>query len=109
MNIETKEINASGIKVIGEVNGEFAARGYVYFMTNDLEKTPFALLEDVFVEEKFRGQKLSSLIIEKIIELAKERKCHKIICTSKMDREGLHKYYEKLGFEKRSFGFRMDL
>lgn len=109
MNVKTKNLKSEAIKVVLEENGGEIGRGYIFFMFNELHNKPFAYIEDVFIEEKYRGQKLSKKIFDKIIELCKEKDCYKIVATSRFEREELHNYYEKLGFEKKSYGFRMDL
>jgi len=39
---------------------------------NDLHPEPYGLLEDVFVEEEFRGQGIGKSLVRAVIEKAKE-------------------------------------
>ena len=109
MEIEIKEIKTYGIKVIALENGDEIGRAYIYFMSNDLHNRPFAYLEDVYVNEEFRGKGISRKILDKIKELAKERNCYKIVATSRYEREFVHNYYERIGYNKTGHSFRMDL
>ena len=56
MQLRTKEISASGVKIVLEENGQNVGRGFLYLLHNDLHQEPFGLMEDVFVEEAFRGK-----------------------------------------------------
>ena len=109
INIDTKEVSSHGVKIVAIEDDKEVGRAYVYIMTNDLHKEPFAFVEDVFVEEDFRGKGISKPIMEKIKEIAKEKGCYKIIANSRFSNEFVHEYYEKLGYEKTSYSFRMNL
>ena len=86
----------------------------MFFLTksllkNDLHDQPFAVLEDLFVEEESRGDGMGSDLVKFAIMEAKRYKCYKIIATSRNERDGVHKFYEKLGFETYGLEFRMNL
>ena len=83
-------------------------RGFLYLIYNNLHKKPYGLLEDVFVSEHARGQGLGTKIILKIIAEAKNRKCYKLIATSRHSNKGAHRLYAKLGLKKHGAEFRMD-
>ena len=54
-------------------------------------------IEDIVVDEKYRSNKIATNLINKLIELSKEKNCYKVIldCT-----ENISEFYEKIGFEK---------
>ena len=108
MQLQTKEISASGVKIMLEENGRQIGRGFLYLLHNDLHAEPFGLMEDIFVEESFRGQGYGEKITTAIIEEAKRRGCYKLICTSRFSNEKAHHLYEKLGFKKHGNEFRME-
>lgn len=60
-----------------------------------------ALIEDVIVDKKHRGQKLGERIIETLIEDARKKKAECVELTSKPERKAANKLYQKLGFRKR--------
>jgi GNAT superfamily N-acetyltransferase len=90
-----------GEKVVG--------RAYVYVIFNDLHEAPYGLLEDVFVNESYRGRGVGGKLLEKAIAEAKECGCYKLIGTSRLSRTEVHEWYERLGFEKYGYEFRMNL
>ncbi len=108
LDLKRKEVNSSGVRLSLEKDGAEIGRGFLYLMYNDLHKEPFGLIEDVFVDEQYRGQGLGTRLVEAIIEEAKERKCYKLLCTSRYAREKVHAWYKKLGFEDYGKEFRMN-
>tara|TARA_Y100000310_G_C20433881_1_gene692783 strand:- start:236 stop:565 length:330 start_codon:yes stop_codon:yes gene_type:complete len=108
MEIQQKDVNASGIKFSIEKEGKEVAFGFLYLMYNVKER-PFGLVEYIFVEEEYRGQKLGTQIVEAIIAAAKEHNCYKLIATSRFSRPHVHEWYQKLGFEDYGKEFRMNL
>lgn len=89
-----------GKKTIGRI--------YLYLIKNDLHKRPYGLLEDLFVDEKMRGQGLGTMLIDAAIAEAKKRKLYKLVGTSRIARTEVHGFYEKQGFKKYGWEFRMD-
>ena len=55
-------------------------------------------LEDVVVDSNYRGFRIGQKIIQKIINLAKENNCYKLIADCKTD---LIPFYQKNGFQKK--------
>lgn len=108
MQIRTKNISASGVKIVLEENGQRIGRGFLYLLHNDLHVEPFGLMEDVFVEEGFRGEGYGEKITQAIIEEAKKQGCYKLICTSRFSNERAHRLYEKLGFKNHGNEYRVD-
>lgn len=111
MVINEKQIgcsNCKGIKVFVEVKGKEIARAYLYLIQNDLRSERYGLMEDVFVDETLRGQGIGTKLVKKIIKLAKEYDCYKLICTSRYKKEKVHTLYKCLGFKDWGKEFRMD-
>jgi GNAT superfamily N-acetyltransferase len=104
-----EKITTFGIKLSIVENGKEIGRCYIYIIKNDLHKEPYALLEDVYVDEKHRGKGIGTELVKRAIELAKNLDCYKIIATSRFERNNVHKWYEKLGFKKFGYEFRIDL
>jgi GNAT superfamily N-acetyltransferase len=109
MEFKEKVVKTKGIKISVEENGKEIGRCFIYLIKNDLHKKPYALLEDVFVDENYREKGIGTKLVKKAIELAKELNCYKIIATSRFERENIHEWYQKLGFKKYGFEFRIDL
>jgi GNAT superfamily N-acetyltransferase len=91
------------------LEGKIIGRALLFLIYNDLHPKPYGLLEDVFVEEKYRGKGIGKELVQRVIEKAKELGCYKLIATSRFERENVHRLYENLGFKKWGYEFRIDL
>lgn len=97
-----------GIKISAVEDGQEVGRAWLYLVYNNLHKEPYGLLEDVFVDEKFRSKGVGGELLKKIIALAKENGCYKLLATSRHSRKEVHGWYERLGFKEYGSAFRMD-
>jgi GNAT superfamily N-acetyltransferase len=64
-------------------------------------------VEYVVVDEKHRRRGIGKLLMDDVIERAKEAGCYKIMLTSDNRREEAHDFYRSLGFEASAHGFRL--
>jgi N-acetylglutamate synthase-like GNAT family acetyltransferase len=71
--------------------------------------TPYALVENVVVDEASRGRRHGEALLRYMIEYARAAGCYKIVLTSRRFRTDAHRFYERLGFEATSEGFRYTL
>ena len=90
-------------------NGAEIGAMYIYLIKNDSHKEPYALLEDLLVKEDHRKKGIGTALVKEAISEAKRLGCYKIIGTSRMAREEVHHFYEKLGMKKYGYEFRMDI
>jgi GNAT superfamily N-acetyltransferase len=109
MNLNKIPITATGIRFSIKIDGVEKARGRLYIMNNDLHEEPFGFIEDLFVHEQVRSCGYGSKIVQEMIEEAKKLGCYKIVATSRFERENIHKFYEKNGFRKYGYEFRLEL
>jgi GNAT superfamily N-acetyltransferase len=58
-------------------------------------------VEDVIVDESFRGKGIAQEMMRKIIDMAREHDCDNLNLTSKPRRASAHSVYESFGFQKR--------
>jgi len=70
---------------------------------------PSAVVEDVVVHSKWRGQGIGSQMIQFAMDKARQAKCYKLALTCSINRDRAHKFYESLGFEKHGYGFLISL
>jgi len=105
--VNRKDAKAYGIKFFIEKDGQEVGRAFLYIMHNDLKKEPFGLLEDVFVDEKMRGQGIGTALLNQVIAKAQELGCYKLVATSRYGRDEVHKMYEKRGFQDFGKEFKM--
>jgi L-amino acid N-acyltransferase YncA len=68
------------------------------------------LIEDVVVDEKYRGQGLSKQLVTHAVRFVKEQGIPLIMLTSNPTRIAANKLYQKLGFEQKQTNvYRMNL
>ncbi|MEI6731599.1 MAG: GNAT family N-acetyltransferase [archaeon] len=108
MEINKKDLNATGIKFYIKHEGREVARAHLYLLRNDLHKQPFGFMEDVFISEELRGKGMGTTLVQRVIEEAKTAGCYKLICTSRHSKPKVHALYEKLGFADHGKEFRMN-
>jgi len=80
-----------GTRVIGMATGNYVQK---------LGKK-IGYIEDVVVDETYRGQGIGKKLLQYIIEDARSTQVRQIYLTSKAGRTAANALYEKLGFEKR--------
>ena len=56
------------------------------------------IIEDVAVNEKYRGKGVGKKLVERLILIGKQKNCDKIVLSSS---EQNSKFYEKIGFKKK--------
>lgn len=66
-------------------------------------------IEAVQTRSDMRGRGIGAEMIAYAIEEAKRRDCRLVQLTSNMARVDAHRFYERLGFAKSHFGFKMKL
>lgn len=109
MNFEKSNAEAKGFRISVMDNGVEVGRAYIYVMQNDLHDQPFGLMEDVYVDTACRGRGIGSELVGRVIEVAKEANCYKLIATSRSSRLKVHELYQRLGFTQHGIEFRIDL
>ena len=108
-NLDQVRIKLGGFKIKILNDKQEVGRLFLYILFNDLHKSPFAIIEDVFVEEDFRHQGISKKLLTKAVEEARKAKCYKIIMWSRYAKPHVHNIYKKFGFKEWGKEFRMDL
>ena len=100
MKVEQQDIQSKGIKFVVRDNEKVVGHAYLYLFHNDLHDEPAGYIEDVYVDESYRGTGVGSQLINALLAKAKELGCYKIVGTSREDREKVHAWYERVGFKK---------
>ncbi len=104
-----KEQKQNAVRISAhEGDTEFGAL-YLYLIRNDSHKEPYGLIEDLLVKEAHRKKGIGSMLVKEAIAEGKRLGCYKIIGTSRLSREEVHRFYEKLGLKKYGVEFRLDL
>jgi len=108
MEIQSQEIQSKAIKFTMHEDGKEIGRASLFLITNGLHDEPYGLMEDVFVDNDYRGKGIGSELVKKVIDEAKKQGCRKLIAQSRYGKDGVHSLYEKLGFKDHGKNFRMD-
>jgi len=94
--------------LVAEYNGEVIGT-IVFLIVPNLshQALPWALVENVVVDEKYRRYGFGKLLMEYAINRAKEAGCYRIVLSSDKRRKEAHQFYRSLGFEASAEGFRL--
>lgn len=65
-----------------------------------------AHVEDVVVDEQYRGRGIGAIVMDRLEYVAKQHQCYKIILNCSQENE---EFYSKLGYYKHEEGMRKDL
>lgn len=89
------------IEIVGIVSIVFLSR---------LNRTTLEMyIPELIVLEKYQNQGIGKKLIASCIDLAKEKKCHRIRLESGHQRKNSHKFYQNLGFEQSALSFTKNL
>ena len=109
-HITRTEHTTLGIRIsVAQTDGTEIGHVYVFFITNDSHKKPYALVEDLCVLPEARSQGVGNTLLSDAIAIAREHECYKVLATSRTERDEVHTWYVRKGFEKFGYEFRMDL
>jgi len=99
----------SGLELlVAEEDGEVIG-SVVLFIAPNLSHNglPWALVENVIVDQKYRRLGIGKLLMDYTIARAKKAHCYRIGLSSDKRRKDAHLFYRSLGFEASSYGFRL--
>lgn len=108
--MDIREITASGVRFSINKEGKEMARAFLYLLKNDLHEPPSGFLEDVYVDEAYRGTGAGRELLRAVIARARSENCYKLIATSRNDetKQTVHDWYVRLGFLNYGIEFRMN-
>jgi predicted N-acetyltransferase YhbS len=94
--------------LVAEKEGKVAG-SVVLFIAPNLSHggLPWALVENVIVDQKYRRQSIGKLLMDFAIARAKEAGCYRIGLSSDKTRKEAHQFYRALGFKASAHGFRL--
>jgi len=104
------EINASpGHELlVAEEEGEVVGTMVLLIVPNLSHSVlPWALVENVVVDQKYRHQGIGKMLMNYAIARAKEAGCYRLGLSSDKRRKEAHQFYRSLGFEASAHGFRL--
>ncbi len=95
---------------VAELEGEVVGTFQILFNRTLTGRGSLSMiLEAVQTRGDMRGRGIGAQMIHHAIEEARRRDCLTVRLTSNMARTDAHRFYERLGFAKSHFGFKMKL
>lgn len=95
---------------VAELEGEVVGTFQILFNRTLTGRGSLSMIiEAVQTRADMRGRGIGARMIAYAIEEAKRRDCRLVQLTSNMARTEAHRFYERLGFAKSHFGFKMKL
>ena len=70
---------------------------------------PSGIVEDVVVAPRRQGSGIGQAMMRFALDRCREKRCYKLVLSSNAKRERAHAFYEKLGFVRHGYSFRVDL
>ena len=110
-NLAKKYISDSDKTILIAIRNEIEIVGSVSIMfLPRLNQTSLEMyIPELIVLQKYQKKGIGKKLIDSCIDLAKEKKCHRIRLESGNQRKESHKFYLSLGFEQSSLSFSMNL
>jgi|LauGreDrversion4_2_1035121.scaffolds.fasta_scaffold40047_2 GNAT superfamily N-acetyltransferase len=98
-------ISNDNLMVVAELDGEIVGTATLHLQKKLIRNGGVAgLIEDVAVREKLRGQNIGQMLIQKLLDKAKNLNCYKVILSCFPERVN---FYERNGFFKESILMRL--
>lgn len=107
-----REIGASSKHrlLVVDVGGRIVGTAVLIIIPNLSHRArPWAVVENVVVDEAERGKHYGELLMRRALAIAKEAGCYKLTLTSNKARADAHRFYQRLGLRATHEGFRFDL
>jgi GNAT superfamily N-acetyltransferase len=94
--------------IVAELDGQVVGSADLMIVPNLSHRgLPWAVMENVIVDESMRRKGIASAIVEYLVNLARESGCYKIGLSSSKKRPAAHSMYESLGFKQYGLGYRI--
>jgi ribosomal protein S18 acetylase RimI-like enzyme len=70
---------------------------------------PSAVIEDVIVQSNWRGRGIGRRMMACAMELARAKRCYKLVLSSNRHRDEAHRFYKSIGFERHGYSFLVEV
>jgi GNAT superfamily N-acetyltransferase len=70
---------------------------------------PSAIIEDIVVDPDMQGRGFGRDMMQAAMNMAREKKCYKLVLSSNARRTRAHSFYENLGFQRHGVSFHITL
>lgn len=109
ISISEEQHGQNGYRFSAKKDGREIGHVYCYLITNDLHDVPYALVEDLAVNEAYRGKGVARMLMNALHDAARAAHCYKIIANSHEKRDAARALYLSLGYHAHATEFRIDL
>jgi len=93
---------------VAEADGKLAGVYSLVILDNIAKRgAKSAVAESVAVLPAHQGAGVGRAMMEHARELCRAAGCYKMALSSNLNREGAHRFYESLGFERHGYSFRI--
>jgi GNAT superfamily N-acetyltransferase len=94
--------------LVAEYEGEVVGTVALFIIPNlSHGATPYALVENLVVNHKYRRKGIGKKLMEYTIVRARQEGCHRIELCSSKGRKEAHRLYRSVGFKPEAYGFRI--
>jgi GNAT superfamily N-acetyltransferase len=70
---------------------------------------PSGIVEDVAVDPEYQSNGIGQAMMAYAVERCRTKGCYKVMLSSNARRERAHAFYERIGFERHGYSFRLNL
>ncbi|WP_345990011.1 GNAT family N-acetyltransferase [Chryseobacterium sp. Chry.R1] len=99
----------STVKILIAENAEKEIIGMLVFNVIYSGFKNYAVLEDMLIDQSYRGQSIGSTLLENAIEESRKWNISFLLLESGIDNKGAHHFFEKYGFRQVSESFILSL
>jgi ribosomal protein S18 acetylase RimI-like enzyme len=82
--------------------------GFIEFVKLPLklrDEKPKIEITSLFVKKEFRREKIGKALVEFVLNFSKEKNCAGVVLYSGIQMKKVHKFYERIGFNKKAYYF----
>ncbi|AGK96201.1 GNAT family N-acetyltransferase [Clostridium pasteurianum] len=93
--------NANLYYIVVEVDGKLVSSCNISIIENLTRNLrPYGLIENVITDSAYRKKGYATKVLNKAVEIAKEKKCYKVMLLTGSKKEETLRFYEKAGFAR---------
>lgn len=88
---------------IAEIDNKVIASSVITIIPNFTRGgRPYSVIENVITHRDYRKRGIGTVLMNHLINFAKEKNCYKVMLQSSIARKDAHGFYEKAGFDGNS-------
>ncbi|MFT8314586.1 MAG: GNAT family N-acetyltransferase [Clostridium sp.] len=93
--------NSNLYYIVVEVDGKIVSSCNISIIENLTRNIrPYGLIENVITDSAYRKRGYATKVLNKAVEIAKEKNCYKVMLLTGSKKEEILRFYEKAGFAR---------